>query len=221
MSIKKVLLGFSIGVVIVGSSIMLIVEEPTPAPITKEVILVQEEDIISGLKEEDAFFPQKEEEDLIEITVLEKEVIEQEIEPKPKPKPEKIKEVASVPTRGGIARLTNYAPLDPTAVEGMDYSGDPNETATGSQVHARTAAVDPAKIPFGTLLRVKGRIYVAADTGGAMRNYHGIHIDLFNSSRADAYKFGVQEGKYEIVGEVNPLISLSEWEKYIKDNNLE
>ena len=45
------------------------------------------------------------------------------------------------------AEVTSYAPLDPDAVEGMCYSGDPSITATGTTVRYGVAAADFSKLP--------------------------------------------------------------------------
>ena len=50
--------------------------------------------------------------------------------------------------------VTAYAPLDPAAVEGMCYSGDPTVTASGeAPVPGATVA---AAQPFRTLLNIEG-----------------------------------------------------------------
>lgn len=120
-----------------------------------------------------------------------------------------------------IARITNYAPLDTNAVEGMCFEGDRNITSTGIPVHHRTVAVDPQKIPYGTLIRVDDKIYIAQDTGGAMREYDGVALDLFTQNRTDAFRFGVQYDTVAVVGFVDPLTTLQELEQYIKTHSLE
>jgi len=53
------------------------------------------------------------------------------------------------------AEITYYAPLDPNAVEGMCYSGDPTVTASGAPVEIGvTAAAND--LPFGTLVFIEG-----------------------------------------------------------------
>jgi len=106
-----------------------------------------------------------------------------------------IQELRTIP-----AIITNYAPLDPNAVEGMCYSGNPNITATGTQVRRGVAAADPRRIPYGTRLWVPdfGEV-VVEDTGGAMRNNDRIHIDIFVESRKDAFAFGIQEREITIL----------------------
>ncbi len=98
------------------------------------------------------------------------------------------------------ATITKYAPLD--GVEGMDYEGDPNITATGSQVRDGVVAVDPKRIPYGTKLLIQGfdGVFTAEDTGSAMRNAEGLHIDVFTLWRDNALQFGRQERRIFIIG---------------------
>ncbi len=84
---------------------------------------------------------------------------------------------------------TAYAPLDSDAVEGMCYSGDPYETATGARTTpGRTIAVDPRVIPMGARVYIPGvGVRVAEDTGGLIK---GNRLDLCMSSRAAALDYG-------------------------------
>lgn len=84
---------------------------------------------------------------------------------------------------------TAYAPLDPDAVEGMCYSGNPYVTATGARtMPGRTIAVDPAVIPMGARVYIPGvGVRVAEDRGGLIR---GNRLDLCMSSRAAALDYG-------------------------------
>lgn len=84
---------------------------------------------------------------------------------------------------------TAYAPLDPDAVEGMCYIGDPQVTATGARTTpGRTMAVDPDVIPMGARVYIPGvGVRVAEDRGGLIR---GNRLDLCMSSRAAALDYG-------------------------------
>jgi len=92
------------------------------------------------------------------------------------------------------AVVTSYAPLDPNAVEGWDYAGDPSITSTGQTVGHHIAAVCPERIPYGTRLYVPdyGEV-VAGDTGATMRNSDRIWIDVFQDTKAQARSWGKQE----------------------------
>ncbi|MEG9298891.1 ubiquitin-like domain-containing protein [Mangrovibacillus sp. Mu-81] len=74
-------------------------------------------------------------------------------------------------------------------------------TATGINLKAnpgiKVIAVDPSIIPLGTKVYVDGYGYaVAADTGGAIR---GNKIDVFFSSKSDAYRWGRKTIKVKIL----------------------
>lgn len=64
-------------------------------------------------------------------------------------------------------------------------------TATGVRARAgRTIAVDPRKIPYGTIVRINGNDYVAEDCGGAIK---GNRIDVFFGNHGQARAFGKQQ----------------------------
>lgn len=77
--------------------------------------------------------------------------------------------------------------------------GDPGFgiTATGTFAKTgRTVAVDPAVIPYGSLLFIEGVGWrIAEDTGGAIR---GHHIDVLMPSRRNALQFGVKQCKVTV-----------------------
>lgn len=78
-------------------------------------------------------------------------------------------------------RATAYTRFD-------DGCGD--YTARGNFLRKGLVAVDPTVIPLGTRLYIPGYGYaIADDTGGAIK---GNRIDLALESRADAFRFGVQ-----------------------------
>lgn len=84
---------------------------------------------------------------------------------------------------------TAYAPLDPNAIEGMCYQGDPTVTATGAKTTpGRTIAVDPNVIPLGSRVYIDGIGWrTAEDTGGAIK---GNKLDVCMTSRSDALSYG-------------------------------
>ncbi len=98
------------------------------------------------------------------------------------------------------AEVTSYAPLDPDAVEGMCYSGDPSITATGTTVRYGVAAADFSKLPAGTVLDIPGYgIAVVEDTGSALREHDGYAIDVFMPTREEALEWGRQYLDIEIL----------------------
>ena len=115
-------------------------------------------------------------------------------------KEEKMEKQETVkPTRGTTrkgetvqARVTAYASLDNQS--GICAQGDPNITSTGSQVRRGIIAVDPKKIPYGSLVYVPGYgEAIAEDTGGALRSYNGIAIDIWVESYDEAMQWGKQD----------------------------
>lgn len=62
-------------------------------------------------------------------------------------------------------------------------------TASGTIPTAgRTIAVNPAIIPYGTQVKINGHIYIAEDTGAAMRRAR--IIDIFHDCHEEAIVFG-------------------------------
>ena len=84
--------------------------------------------------------------------------------------------------------LTAYAPLDPQAVEGMCYSGDPSVTASGARVEVGVTVAADRSIPFGTPIWVEGYGWrEVQDRGGAIT---GDRLDIAVASRGEAYDIG-------------------------------
>jgi uncharacterized protein YabE (DUF348 family) len=90
-------------------------------------------------------------------------------------------------------------------VNSTAYTGSCNGcsgvTSTGINLNAnpnvKVIAVDPSVIPLGTKVYVEGYGYaVAADTGSAIR---GHKIDVFFSSKSDAYRWGRKQVKVKIL----------------------
>lgn len=83
---------------------------------------------------------------------------------------------------------TGYAPLDPNAVEGMCYSGDPNITASGRRVQPGITIAAGPGIPFGTWIWIEGYGWRRVDDrGGAI---HNNKIDVAFNTRKEALEFG-------------------------------
>ncbi len=89
-----------------------------------------------------------------------------------------------------------YAPLDPAAVEGMCYSGDPTVTKSGATVEiGRTVAAGP-DIPIGTLLYIEGFGWREVQDRGSAVNYNddGLRqVDIAVATRQEALALGRQE----------------------------
>lgn len=92
-----------------------------------------------------------------------------------------------------VVKATGYAPLDPRAVEGMCYWGDPRITASRAPSNpSRTVAMGPS-IPYGTQVYIPGIGYrVVEDRGGAIKDDC---IDIMFRTQEEAFTFGVQENK--------------------------
>lgn len=75
-------------------------------------------------------------------------------------------------------------------------------TSTGTKAKAgRTIAVDPSKIPYGSVVIINNKEYVAEDCGGAIKNNK---IDIFFDSHEEALEFGVKYADVKMkVGELN------------------
>lgn len=84
----------------------------------------------------------------------------------------------------GRYKLTAYCPCEKCC------GTNTGKTATGTMAtQGRTIGVNPKDIPYGTVVEIDGREYVAEDTGGAIGHNH---IDIFFENHADALDFGVQ-----------------------------
>ena len=108
-------------------------------------------------------------------------------------------------SRAMYVAATAYAPLDPEAVEGVCYSGDPTVTASGARAVAGTGekdspyviAVDPRFIPMGSNVYIEGYGYAQAlDRGSSMV---GNRIDILLATREQALRFGRRQLKIYIL----------------------
>ena len=50
--------------------------------------------------------------------------------------------------------------------------------------------MDPDVIPLGSEVMIDGQVYIAEDTGGAIK---GNKLDLFVGTEADSVQYGVQQ----------------------------
>ena len=86
---------------------------------------------------------------------------------------------------------TAYAPLDPDAVEGVCYAGDPNVTASGMPIEPGISVAAGPSVPFGTWLWIEGLGWRRVDDrGAAIRDGR---IDICMITRQAALDFGRQE----------------------------
>ncbi|WML42510.1 ubiquitin-like domain-containing protein [Neobacillus sp. PS3-40] len=109
------------------------------------------------------------------------------------------KELAQQVSRGEGSNGEEYY-VNTTAYT-ADCNGCSGNTATGINLHAnpnsKVIAVDPRIIPLGTKVYVDGYGYaVAADTGS---NIKGFRIDVFFSSKAEAYRWGTRKVKIKVL----------------------
>lgn len=89
------------------------------------------------------------------------------------------------------AKVTAYSPLDNKS--GICADGNPTRTSTGKFPSRGIIAVDPSKIPYGTEVYIPGYgNAIAEDTGGAIRRYDGIAIDVVVDTYEEAIKWGVK-----------------------------
>ena len=95
--------------------------------------------------------------------------------------------------------ITGYAPLDPQAVYGLDYIGNPSVTASGDKpIPDETVAADKS-IPFGTKVWIEGiGLRTVNDRGGAIKRGR---LDLCMATRDEAIAFGRQNRKVIILKE--------------------
>ena len=83
----------------------------------------------------------------------------------------------------GSFKITHYCPC-------LTCNGKwGNKTALGTTMTPnKTIAVDPKIIPLGSKVEIQDKIYIAEDTGGAIK---GNKIDICVSSHSEAYRLGV------------------------------
>ena len=84
----------------------------------------------------------------------------------------------------GKYKLTAYCPCEKCCGVNTGI------TATGTKAtEGRTIGVNPKDIPYGTVVVIDGKEYVAEDTGGAIGHNH---IDIFFNNHEDAINFGTK-----------------------------
>jgi len=120
---------------------------------------------------------------------------------------EKQDKIVSVGTKGDVIQLASRGEesgkevyVNSTAYT-ASCNGCSGRTATGIDLkanpNAKVIAVDPSFIPLGTKVYVEGYGYaVAGDTGGSVK---GQKIDVFFSTKAEAYRWGNRQVKIKII----------------------
>lgn len=95
--------------------------------------------------------------------------------------------------------LTAYAPLDPSAVYGLDYIGNPSVTASGDKPIPNETVAAAKDIPFGTRVWIEGvGVRTVNDRGGAIKRGR---LDLCMATKEEALRFGRQRRKVIILKE--------------------
>lgn len=124
----------------------------------------------------------------------------------PPPSPKVISEPSEQWTSLGTFRLTAYCPCEEccgywATVRPKDRQGNPIiYTSSGAIAKAGTTiAVDPEVIPYGTKLKINDNIYIAQDSGSAIK---GNRIDIYIEDHKTALKHGVREAEVFIESEV-------------------
>lgn len=88
-----------------------------------------------------------------------------------------------------LMETTAYAPLDPAAVAGMCYAGDPTVTASGAPTTPGVTVAAGPDVPFGTRVWAVGAMRTVQDRGGRIG---AENIDICVATRAEALRFGRQ-----------------------------
>ena len=98
------------------------------------------------------------------------------------------------------AKVTAYAPLDNRS--GICADETPKTTATMKYPSRGMVAVNPNRIPYGTHVYIPRYGYATAeDTGGAVRSYDGIQIEVLMDTYEEAMNWGVRYMEVTIVKE--------------------
>lgn len=99
--------------------------------------------------------------------------------------------------------VTAYAPLDPNAIRGMCFSGNPKVTASGKQLEVGKTIATGKNIPFGTDVYIQGFGWrVAQDRGGMIKENN---IDIAVQTKKEALKIGRRKAIVVWKKEMMPL----------------
>ena len=93
-----------------------------------------------------------------------------------------------------MGEVTGYAPLDPEAIEGWDYEGNPEVTASGGKVIIGKTAAGPPDVEFGKVFYLPQRKECRAiNDRGSLINYNKAgepQFDLAVETKEDARAIG-------------------------------
>lgn len=84
--------------------------------------------------------------------------------------------------------IPKYLSLGDFEITAYCYTGNPTSTGV-MPVEGITIAVDPKVIPYGTIITVNGKEYVAQDCGPAIK---GKKLDIYFNTRKQAIEYGRQ-----------------------------
>lgn len=87
-------------------------------------------------------------------------------------------------------RITGYAPLDPKAIKGFDYSGDPAVTASGRRTLPGVTVAASKAIPFGSWIWIDTLGWRRVDDRGGAITHN--KLDVCFSTCAEAAEWGVR-----------------------------
>lgn len=135
--------------------------------------------------------------EVIELTKIEEPVVEEPKEIEESVEPELIslgefKLTAYCSCQKCCGKWALNRPLDESGNE-IVYGASGQRLFAGSSV-----AVDPSVIPLGTEIIINDNIYIAQDTGSAVK---GNVIDVYFDSHEDAWNFGLQYAEVFIKAE--------------------
>jgi cell division septum initiation protein DivIVA len=93
-----------------------------------------------------------------------------------------------------MGEVTGYAPLDPEAIEGWDYAGNPEVTASGGKVLIGKTAAGPPDVEFGKVFYLPQRKECRAiNDRGSLINYNKAgepQFDLAVKTKEEARAIG-------------------------------
>ena len=95
---------------------------------------------------------------------------------------------------------TGYAPLDPKAVRGVCYSGNPKITASGVLTTPGVSVATSKEIPFGTWLWITGVGFRRVDDRGG--KIKGNKIDICFHTKKEALEWGKKKVRVIIITKI-------------------